>query len=412
MAEHDPAAVRADFPLLHSRRDTLTFLDNAASSQKPAAVIDRMNRYYRCEHANIHRGLYALSEQATQSYENARTSVAKFIGAEDPCEVIFTRGCTEAINLVARTWGEQHLTATSEVVLSIGEHHANIVPWQILAQKIGFTLHFVPLGEDGTVNEQALYARLNERTALVALFHVSNVLGSVNPLEKLIPEIKRYGARVLVDGAQGVVHLPVKVLDMGADFYVFSSHKMCGPTGLGVLWGKQDILRSLPPFHGGGDMIETVTTQGFTTADLPHRLEAGTPPIAEVLGLEAAVQYLSGWSRLRALQHERSLGSYLKTALDSFKHIRSWPRLPQNSEEEAQWVGIVSFHHQKIHAHDLACFADSKGVAVRAGHHCAMPLHNYLKVSSTLRVSPYIYNTRKDIDKLIEALGEAEKIFL
>ena len=407
MQDYDPLAVRADFPLLHHYGDGLSFLDSAASSQKPDVVIDRMNDYYRREHANIHRGLYSLSERATRSYENARTTVSQFIGAEDPCEVIFTRGCTEAINIVARTWGETHLKASSEVIISVAEHHANMVPWQILAEKTGCMLHFIPLGEGGRVDEEALLEKLSPQTALVALFHVSNVLGSVNPLRRIIPEIRRYGARVLVDGAQGVVHLPVDVQELGSDFYVFSSHKMCGPTGVGVLWGKKEILASLPPFHGGGDMIETVTTEGFTTADLPHRLEAGTPPIAEVLGLEAAIQYLGRWDRGAALAHERALGQYLKKALGSFKHIRSWPKIIEDD-----WVGVVSFHHTQIHAHDLACFADSKGVAVRAGHHCAMPLHDYLKVSSTLRVSPYIYNTQQDIDRLLESLEQAEHIFL
>lgn len=429
---HDPAAVVEDFPLITHFGPRLAFLDNAASSQKPRQVINRMSAYYEREHANIHRGLYTLSEQATRSYENARTSVAEFIGAGDVCEVIFTRGCTEAINIVARTWGEQHLTSSSEVIISVGEHHANIVPWQMLSQKIGFKLHFLPLDAHGVVDEEALEQTLNKNTALVSLFHVSNVLGTINPLERLIPMIRSLGGggvgseevsvKILIDGAQGVVHIPVNVRDLGADFYTFSSHKMCGPTGLGVLWGRKELLETLPPFHGGGNMIEAVTKEGFTTADLPHRLEAGTPAIAEVLGLEAAVDYLQQWDRNSALEHERSLGLYLCEALKGFKHIRVWPEelghqdsnreLSAEDSTSPSWVGTVSFHHEKIHAHDLALFADSKGVAVRAGHHCAMPLHQYLSVSSTLRASPYLYNTRQDIDLLIEALFEAEKLFL
>ncbi|MCY4444252.1 MAG: SufS family cysteine desulfurase [Proteobacteria bacterium] len=410
--------IRQDFPLIKHHHKTLAFLDSAASSQKPHQVIERMDRYYRYEHANIHRGLYALSEKATQAYEQSRTTVADFLTAPDPKEVIFTRGCTEAINLVAHGLSHSKLSARSEVILSVAEHHANIVPWQMLAKKIGFKLHFLPLTENGVVDIEVLKELLSERTTLVSIAHVSNVLGTIQPVQAISQLCKDAGCYFMLDGAQATPHLEVDVTSLGVDFYVFSSHKMCGPTGVGVLWGKRQHLEEMPPYHGGGDMIEKVTVDGFSITDIPHKFEAGTPHIAGVIGLEAAIIYLKSLDRLGALNHDIELGIYLREALRSFPYIRTYcpnttaSALTCTSFLEASWVGIVSFSHLKIHAHDLACFADTYGVALRAGHHCAMPLHSYLKTSSTLRASPYLYNNCADVDRLIEALHAAEKVFL
>lgn len=420
MAEYNPQVVRQDFPLISHYGDKLSFLDNAASSQRPASVIQRMWDYESREHANIHRGLYELSEKATQAYEDARVSISQFIGAADQSELIFTRGCTEAINLVAMTWGIHHLDASSEIILTMGEHHAAIVPWQILAQRLKFRIRFLSLNSFGVIDLEELKSCLNKHTRFVSCFHVSNVLGTVNPIEDVISIVReRSDALVLVDGAQAVPHLDVNVQEMGVDFYTFSSHKMCGPTGIGALWGRRSILDQLPPYHGGGDMIETVSCEGFTLTDVPHRFEAGTPPICAVLGWECSVKYLKNIDRLAALNHDISLGSMLLDALSEFEHIDVWIS-SQKSElanpikcfTDSRWVGIVSLHHRKIHVHDLACYCDSHGVAVRAGHHCAMPLHGVLNLKATLRASPYLYNVQNDIEKLVYALKEAEKIFL
>ncbi|MCY4380595.1 MAG: cysteine desulfurase [Proteobacteria bacterium] len=412
---------RACFPLISHYDGAIAFLDSAASSQKPSCVIDRVSDYYSREHANIHRGLYSLSEKATAAFEGARSSVASFIGASDPREVIFTKGCTEAINIVASAWGRKFLTSDDEVIVTVAEHHANMVPWLMLQQQIGFTLHHIPLTLSCTIDLDAFRSRLNERTKLVATHHVSNVLGMVQPIRAIVAAAQEVGARVLIDGAQAVPHLSINVVELGVDFYAFSAHKMVGPTGVGVLWGRQDILEGMGPYEGGGDMIITVSQTGFETADIPHKFEAGTPNIAGVLGFEAAIQFMKSWDHQMLRTHEQHLARKLIVGLAAFSRIKLLNAQIMVKEEWNQqscrdlaenWVGIVSFSHQDIHAHDLACFLDGHGVAVRAGHHCAMPLHDYLNVGSSLRVSPYYYNNPAEIESLLSALQAAEEFFL
>lgn len=411
--------IRAQFPLIHGSsepdRHPLAFLDSAASSQKPQRVIDRISQYYTHEHANIHRGLYTLSEQATAAFEQARHVVAEFIGAAHSSEVIFTRGCTEAINLVASSWGGSALLGEDdELILSVAEHHANIVPWHILQQRQPFTIRYVPLTSTGQLDMPAFRRMLSPQVKLVSLAHVSNVLGWVNPVAEIVQAAHAVGAKVLIDGAQAVPHQRVNVRELGADFYTFSAHKMCGPTGTGVLWGSRPILEAMPPYQGGGDMILTVGEAGFEPADLPHKFEAGTPHIAGVLGLAAAVDFLNeAHAVLDVAAHSRGLALECLAGLAAHPHISlchgdiaSAGQLPGED-----WQGIISLYHRHIHAHDLACFLDSRGVCVRAGHHCAMPLHHSLGVPATLRISPYLYNTSTDIQQLLKALREAEEFF-
>lgn len=411
--------VRDQFPLIRDRDhcrspdDPLVFLDSAASSQKPQQVIDRISQYYKAEHANIHRGLYSLSEQATQAFEDARQLVASFLGARESSEVIFTRGCTESINLVARSWGTQNLTdPDDELILSVAEHHANIVPWQILQQQMGFKIHYVSLTEEGRFDLSEYKRLLNPRTKLVSVTHVSNVLGWVNPIDKIVQAAHEVGAYVMVDGAQAVGHRRVDVETLGVDFYAFSSHKMCGPTGVGVLWGRRSILETMPPYQGGGDMIVRVSTSGFEAADLPHKFEAGTPHIAGVLGYAQAVSFLTDiHDQADISAHSRTLAQVCMDELKGYSQVRVCHLIEDSQQADEDWQGIISMEHSQIHAHDLACFLDSRGVCVRAGHHCAMPLCDFLGVSSTLRVSPYIYNNLSDIHEFIKALDAAERFF-
>jgi cysteine desulfurase / selenocysteine lyase len=402
---HDIQKVIQDFPIISENKE-IVFLDSAASSQKPQVVIDRISRYYEKENANIHRGIYALSENATAEFETARKKISNFLHVPDENEIIFTKGTTESINLVAMTWGRKFLNKDSEVVLSVCEHHSNIVPWQILKDEIGFEIKYIPLTDDHRLDVEAAGRLITEKTKLVSIGHVSNVLGVIHPVEKIIELAKHVGARVFLDGAQGVPHLDVDVKKLDCDFYCFSAHKILGPTGVGVLYGKREVLESMPPFHGGGDMIETVALEGSTWADIPHKFEAGTPNIAGVIGTGVAVEYLMSLDRDAALKHDVQLGSYLLEKLDKFEHVKVFVN------HTSDWVGVVTFAHDQIHAHDLAAMCDREGVCVRAGHHCAMPLLKELGVSSTLRASPYIYNTKGDMDKLIEALKKAEELFL
>jgi cysteine desulfurase/selenocysteine lyase len=405
----DIAAIRADFPILDQEvhpGKRLVFLDSAASSQKPRQVIEAMRRYYEHDHANVHRGIHVLSERATAAYEGAREKVRAFINARSSREIIFTRNTTEGINLVAHTWGRANLRPGDVVVLSEMEHHSNIVPWQILAEQIGFRLRYIPITDEGLLDLDAYAALLrDEPVKLVSVMHVSNVLGTVNPVKEMIAQAHAAGALFLVDGAQSVPHLAVDVQALDVDFLAFSGHKMAGPTGIGVLYGKRALLEAMPPFLGGGEMIKKVTLEGSTWNDLPHKFEAGTPAIAQAVGLGAAVDYLSGLGMDNILAHEKLVVDY---ALDRLSEI---PGLTLYGPGPEHRNGVAAFTLQDVHAHDIAQLLDAEGVAVRAGHHCAMPLHKRLGVVATARASFYIYNTRDEVDALVEAIYNARRVF-
>lgn len=405
----DIAAIRADFPILDQEvhpGKRLVFLDSAASSQKPRQVIEAMRRYYEHDHANVHRGIHVLSERATAAYEGAREKVRAFINARSSREIIFTRNTTESINLVAHTWGRANLRPGDVVVLSEMEHHSNIVPWQILAGQIGFRLRYIPITDEGLLDLDAYAALLrDEPVKLVSVMHVSNVLGTVNPVKEMIAQAHAVGALFLVDGAQSVPHLAVDVQALDVDFLAFSGHKMAGPTGIGVLYGKRALLEAMPPFLGGGEMIKKVTLEGSTWNDLPHKFEAGTPAIAQAVGLGAAVDYLSALGMDNILAHEKIVVDY---ALDRLSEI---PGLTVYGPGPEHRNGVAAFTVQGVHAHDIAQLLDAEGVAVRAGHHCAMPLHQRLGVVATARASFYVYNTRDDVDALVEAIYNARRVF-
>jgi cysteine desulfurase/selenocysteine lyase len=399
-------AIRRDFPILARRvhDKPLVYLDNAATSQKPEAVLNAMDDYYRRTNANVHRGVHTLSEEATAAYERARLKVARFIHAQEK-EVIFTRGTTESINLVANTWGRANLRPGDEVLITEMEHHSNIVPWQILRDQLGFTLRYIPITGDGLLDLTQLDTLLTERTKLLSVVHVSNVVGTINPVEQLIAAAHAVGAKVLVDAAQSAPHMPADVQALDADFLAFSSHKMCGPTGIGVLYGKRDLLEAMPPWMGGGDMIREVKLIGSKWNTLPYKFEAGTPAIAEAIGLGAAVDYLTevGMAWVRA--HERALTAYAYERISQVEGVRILGPGP-----EARG-GLVAFTVADIHAHDLAAILDGEGVAVRAGHHCAQPLHDRLECVASARASFYLYNTPEEIDRLVSALEKAVEIF-
>ncbi len=401
--------IRSDFPILqqmHSNNVPLVYLDNAATSQKPNSVIEAIDTYYREYNANVHRGIHKLSEQATTEYESARLKVRKFINAASKREIIFTRGTTESINLVAQTWGRANLKAGDVVVSTVMEHHSNIVPWQILAAEKGFTIRYVPVLADGTLDLDYLYALLSqEPVKLVTLMQVSNVLGTVNPVEEVISKAHATGALVLVDGAQSIPHMTVDVQTMDADFFAFSGHKMLGPTGSGVLYGKRTLLEAMPPWMGGGDMISSVKLTGSTWNELPYKFEAGTPAIAQAIGLGYAIDYLTKTGMDNIHNHERDIIRY---ALDRLQEV---PGLTVYGPTAEQKGAVAAFTVEGIHAHDIAQLLDSEGIAVRAGHHCAMPLHEHLHVNATARASFYLYNTTAEVDALITALHNARKTF-
>lgn len=402
-------AIRADFPALEQDvhpGKRLAFLDSAASSQKPRQVIDAMSAYYETSHANVHRGIHVLSERATAAYEGARDKVRAFVNAGSRREIIFTRNTTEAINLVAATWGHANLGPGDVVVLTEMEHHSNIVPWQILQQERGFTLRYVPITGAGELDLDVYAALLrDEPVKLVSVMHVSNVLGTVNPVAEMIGQAHAAGALALIDGAQSVPHLSVDVQALDADFYAFSAHKMAGPTGIGVLYGKRALLDAMPPYMGGGEMIKRVTLEGSAWNDLPHKFEAGTPAIAEAAGLGAAIDYLSGIGMQNILAHEQTVVDY---ALDRLSEV---PGLTLYGPAPARRNGVATFTLADIHAHDIAQLLDAEGVAIRAGHHCAMPLHQRLGVAATARASFYLYNTQHEVDVLIDALERARRVF-
>jgi len=405
----DTAKIRQDFPILaqeHSPSVPLVFLDNAASSQKPRQVVDAMTDYYRRYHANVHRGIHKLSEEATAAYEEARIKIKQFVNAKSKREIIFTRGTTESINLVAQTWGRATLTADDVVISTQMEHHSNIVPWQMLAAEKGFKLLYIPILDDGTLDLDSSQKMLAENSVkLVTLVHGSNVLGTINPIAQITELAHECGAKVLVDAAQSVPHMPVDVQALDVDFLAFSGHKMCGPTGIGILYGKRDLLEEMPPWMGGGDMIETVSFDGSTWNELPYKFEAGTPSIAEAIGLGFAVDYLSEIGLENIHEHERVLTEY------AMERLAEIPGITIFGPEADQRGGVVAFKSDKIHPHDMAQILDSKGVAVRAGHHCAQPLHHCLSVPATTRASFYLYNTLEEVDALIEAIYAAKELF-
>jgi cysteine desulfurase/selenocysteine lyase len=404
----DPRKIRADFPVLAREVRPgvpLVYLDNAATSQKPSSVIDAMSHYYEQMNANIHRGIHQLAEEATIAYEEARVHIARFIGAGSWQEIIFTRNTTEAINLVAYSWGRQNLQPGDRILLTEMEHHANIVPWHMLAERQGVELDFIPVLEDGKLDLAAYNKLLKKGPKLVSFAHMSNVLGTINPVVEMTNLAHEAGALVLIDGAQSVPHLPVNVTAIDADWMAFSSHKMLGPTGIGVLYGKKHILNEMPPFLGGGDMIKKVKLDGFSTNDAPYKFEAGTPAIAEALGMDAAIEYLEalGMENVHAYEEEM-----IRYALERLEEVPGLRVLGPGADEKG---GVASFTFEGVHPHDVAQVLDQSGIAVRAGHHCAMPVHDKFCVPATTRASFYIYNTTDEVDALIEGLYEVKKVF-
>ncbi len=402
----DVQSIRKDFPILDSetRGKPLTYVDSAASAQKPRQVIDAMSEFYGSQYANIHRGVYKLSADATMRYEDARTRVAGFIGAPDPREVIFVRNATEAINLVARSWGDTEIGEGDEIVLTMMEHHANIVPWQMLAGRTGAIIRVAEISDEGVLDLAHLKSLLGPRTKLLAFTHVSNALGTINPVREITSLARERGIVTLLDGAQAVPHQPVRVSELGCDFYVFSGHKVFGPTGAGVLWGRLPLLEAMPPFLGGGDMIESVSFDGTTFAPVPQKFEAGTPDIASVIGLGAAVEYLEGIGMEKIAAYEHSLLEYATEKLATVPGLR----IVGTAKEKA---AVISFVLEDAHPHDIGTILDTEGVAIRAGHHCAQPLMKRLGLPATARASFAFYNTYGEVDTLVDALKKTEELF-
>lgn len=400
MDDLDVLALRRDFPVLSRQVNghPLTYLDSAASSQRPRQVVAAMQEYYERHHANVHRGAHTLATEATDAFEGARTRVARFIGAPEARSLVFTRNTTEAINLVAASWGRSNLGAGDEVVVSVAEHHANLVPWHFLKRERGIVIRPVPLTVDHRLDLDALRAAIGPRTKLVSTFHMSNVLGAINPVAEIAALTHAAGALLLVDGAQAAPHLVVDVAALGCDFYAFSGHKMLGPTGIGALWARPEVLEAMPPFLGGGEMIRRVTLEDSTYADIPARFEAGTPSIAEAVGLAVAVDYLSAVGMDRVARHDRELASY---ALDLLSDVPGLTLLGPRGDDRG---GIVAFDAAGIHAHDVATMLDLEGIAVRAGHHCAQPLGAALGVAASARASFYLYTTRAEVELFANAL--------
>lgn len=403
----NPETLRQDFPILSQRvRDgkPLVYLDNAATTQKPQVVIDALDAYYREINANVHRAIHRLAELATEAYEEARRKIAAFIGASEEREIIYTRGTTEAINLVAHAWGNRHLRQGDEIILTEMEHHSNLVPWQLLAARTGAVLKFIPVTESGELDLDAFRALLTPRTKLLAVTHMSNVLGTINPVRDMIEAAHAAGALVLVDGAQSVPHMPVDVRALDCDFLAFSGHKMCGPTGIGVLYGKAVLLEQMDPFLGGGEMISKVTLEQSTWAELPHKFEAGTPDISGAIGLGVAVDYLTSIGLDAIHAYEEDLSAYTVSALAQVPGLTVHGRAAQRG-------GAVSFALDGVHPHDVAHFVDRDGIAIRAGHMCAQPLMRKRGVTALSRASVYFYNTRAEIDALVRSLRGVQEFF-
>ncbi|MBX7212861.1 MAG: cysteine desulfurase [Thermoflexales bacterium] len=398
----DASKVRQDFPLL-TRGDTV-FLDSAASSQKPEAVLRAMDDVYRRGYANVHRGVYAWSEAATAAYDAARAEVADFLGAPSPEEIVFTRNATESLNLLAYSYGRTFLKAGDEIILSELEHHANFVPWLVLARERGVVLRFWPVGVDGTLSLAALDALITPRTRLITFAQVSNVLGTITDPRPVVARARAVGARVIVDGAQSAPHMPVNVADLGVDFFVCSGHKMLGPTGIGVLYGRRELLEAMPPFLTGGDMISRVSFEGATWNEVPLKFEAGTPAFVEAIGLGAAVRYLSALGMANVRAHEIEITDYALERLSEVPGLRILG--PDTADRHG---GAIAFTLPRVHPHDLASLLDQRGIAVRAGHHCAQPLHERLGITASTRASFYVYSMPQDVDALIEGIESARK---
>ncbi len=403
----DWAALRKDFPILDQQvhGKPLIYFDNAATSQKPRAVIDALTHYYERDNANVHRGIHELSNRATNGFEAARARAAQFIHARSADEIIFTRGTTEGINLVAATWGAQNLKAGDVILLTELEHHSNLVPWQMVAKRTGAKIAYVPVtGDEGLLDWSKLDGLLTPAVKLFAMVHVSNSMGTVNPVAELCARARQRGIATLVDGAQSAGHLPVDVQAIGCDFFAFSGHKICGPTGIGVLYGRQELLEAMPPYQGGGEMILSVGYDKTDFKPAPHRFEAGTPDISGPIGLHVAMDYLDHLGRENIWRHDRELADYACEKLAGLNHIRIFG--PKQDR-----AGLVSFLLKDIHAHDVVTLADQAGVALRGGHHCTQPLMHKLGVESTARASFYFYNTRAEVDRLAEVIREIQKFF-
>ncbi|WP_448560589.1 SufS family cysteine desulfurase [Trichothermofontia sp.] len=405
------AKVRADFPILHQNihGQPLAYLDNAATSQKPLVVLNALRDYYEQYNSNVHRGVHTLSAKATDAYEGAREKVARFVKARSHQEIVFTRNASEAINLVAYSWGLNTLQAGDEIVLSVMEHHSNIIPWQLVAQKTGAVLRYVELTPTAEFNLEQYQSLLNDRTKLVAVVHVSNTLGCINPVTEITTLAHAVGAKVLIDACQSMPHLAIDVQAMDCDWLVASGHKMCAPTGIGFLYGKREVLRSMPPFLGGGEMIADVFLDHATYADVPHKFEAGTPAIGEAIALGVAVDYLTqiGMDQIEAYEHE--LTAYLFRQLQTLPSVKVYGPLP--AADGSGRAALASFTTGAVHPHDLSTILDQAGIAIRAGHHCTQPLHRYLGIQSTARASLYFYNTHEEIDRFIVALKDAIDFF-
>jgi cysteine desulfurase / selenocysteine lyase len=403
--------VRADFPILHQKihNKPLVYLDNAATSQKPIAVINALKDYYEQYNSNVHRGAHTLSDKATTAYENAREKVAKFINAASHQEIVYTRNASEGINLVAYSWGLNNLKAGDEIILTVMEHHSNLVPWQIISQKTGAVLKFVELTETQEFDLAQYKTLFSDKTKLVSVVHVSNTLGCINPVTEICEIAHRHGAKVLIDACQSAPHLKLDVQTINCDWLVASGHKMCAPTGIGFLYGKLDLLREMPPFLGGGEMIADVFLEYSTYADLPHKFEAGTPAIGEAIALGAALDYLTNIGMDKIHAYEAELTAYLFERLAEIPQVKTYGPLPNSKGEKR--AALASFTAGEVHPHDLSTILDQGGVAIRAGHHCTQPLHRYIGAQSTARASLYFYNTREEIDVFIAALKDAIDFF-
>ncbi|MFC6259831.1 cysteine desulfurase [Levilactobacillus fujinensis] len=399
---------RTDFPILDQEvnDERLVYLDNAATAQKPNQVVDALVHFYQHDNANVHRGVHTLAERATEAYENARHKVQHFIHAQKPTEIVFTKGATDGLNLVASTYGEANVQAGDEIVISIMEHHSNLIPWQQLAIKKHATLKYIELTADGELDMVDAVAKITDKTKIVAVAHASNVMGTVTPVKQLAKLAHEHGAIFVGDGAQSVPHMPVDVTDLDVDFYAFSGHKMMGPTGIGVLYGKEDLLQAMPPYQYGGEMIGFVHRDDSTWAELPWKFEAGTQNIAGAIGLGAAVDYLTNIGMDQVQAHEQKLVDYLLPKMESMPGVTVY-----GPQDPAKHTGVIAFNLDNLHPHDVATALDMEGVAVRAGHHCAQPLMDYLGLVATARASLYLYNTQADADKLLTALQETKEFF-
>ncbi|MFY2557003.1 SufS family cysteine desulfurase [Corallococcus terminator] len=406
MSSFDVQRVREDFPLLRQevRGRPLVYLDSAATAQKPQAVIDAIVRFYQHDNANVHRGVHILSERATEAYEGARETVRGFLNARDAREIVFVRGTTEAINLVAQTYGRKHVGPGDEILITQMEHHANIVPWRMLCEQTGATLRVIPVDDRGELVLDAVDALLTEKTRILAVTHVSNALGTVNPVKELTRRAHAKGIPVLVDGAQSVTHFPVDVQDLGCDFYALSGHKLFGPTGIGVLYGRMERLEPMPPYQGGGDMILSVTMEKITYNRVPHRFEAGTPNLEGAVGLAAAIRYLQALGLDAIAEHDRALMAYATQALEAVPGLR----MVGTAREKA---GVLSFTLEDIHPHDVGTILDREGICIRTGHHCAQPVMQHFKLPATARASLALYNTPEDVDALVRGLHKVREVF-